>query len=85
MLVVEDDAAVRRSVERALSFEGYQVVTAADGMAGLLAVADRAPDLMVLDVMMPVLDGLAVCRRLRDATNSTIVSPASMPAPTTTS
>jgi two-component system response regulator MprA len=71
VLVVEDDAAVRRSVERALSFEGYQVVTAGDGMAGLLAVADKAPDLVVLDVMMPVLDGLAVCRRLRDAGDRT--------------
>ena len=71
VLVVEDDAAVRRSVERALSYEGYQVTTAGDGMAGLLAVADKAPDLVVLDVMMPVLDGLAVCRRLRDAGDRT--------------
>jgi two-component system response regulator MprA len=71
VLVVEDDAAVRRSVERALSYEGYQVTTASDGMAGLLAVADKAPDLVVLDVMMPVLDGLAVCRRLRDAGDRT--------------
>ena len=71
VLVVEDDAAVRRSVERALSYEGYQVTTAGDGMAGLLAVADKVPDLVVLDVMMPVLDGLAVCRRLRDAGDRT--------------
>ncbi len=71
VLVVEDDAAVRRSVERALSYEGYQVITADDGMAGLLAVADKAPDLVVLDVMMPVLDGLAMCRRLRDAGDRT--------------
>ena len=71
VLVVEDDAAVRRSVERALSYEGYQGTTAGDGMAGLLAVADKVPDLVVLDVMMPVLDGLAVCRRLRDAGDRT--------------
>lgn len=71
VLVVEDDAAVRRSVERALSFEGYEVATAQDGVAGLLAIADRAPDLVVLDVMMPGLDGLAVCRRVRDAGDRT--------------
>ncbi|MBI5156395.1 MAG: response regulator transcription factor [Acidimicrobiia bacterium] len=73
VLVVEDDDAVRRSVERALSYEGHRVITADDGMAGLLAVADKAPDLVVLDVMMPVLDGLAVCHRLRDAGDRTPV------------
>ena len=71
VLVVEDDAAVRRSVERALSFEGYQVATAENGVTGLLAIAERAPDLVVLDVMMPGLDGLAVCRRVREAGDHT--------------
>ncbi|HAX81071.1 MAG TPA: DNA-binding response regulator [Actinobacteria bacterium] len=71
VLVVEDDAAVRRSVERALSFEGYEVSTAADGMKGLLAIAEKVPDAVVLDVMMPGVDGLTVCRRLRAAGDRT--------------
>ncbi len=71
VLVVEDDAAVRRSVERALAFEGYEVTTADDGIKGLLAIADRAPDVVVLDIMMPGLDGLEVCRRVRNAGDRT--------------
>ena len=71
VLVVEDDAAVRRSVERALAFEGYEVTTADDGIKGLLAIADRSPDAVVLDIMMPGLDGLEVCRRVRDAGDRT--------------
>ena len=71
VLVVEDDAAVRRSVERALSFEGYDVVTAEDGIKGLVAIAEKVPDAVVLDVMMPGLDGLALCRRVRSAGDRT--------------
>jgi two-component system response regulator MprA len=71
VLVVEDDAAVRRSVERALSFEGYDVVTAEDGIKGLVAIAEKVPDAVVLDVMMPSLDGLALCRRVRSAGDRT--------------
>jgi two-component system response regulator MprA len=71
VLVVEDDAAVRRSVERALSFEGYEVITAEDGMKGLVAIAERVPDAVVLDVMMPGLDGLALCRKVRAAGDRT--------------
>ncbi|HEX5630303.1 MAG TPA: response regulator transcription factor [Acidimicrobiia bacterium] len=71
VLVVEDDAAVRRSVERALAFEGYEVITAEDGMKGLVAMADKVPDAVVLDVMMPGLDGLAMCRRVRAAGDRT--------------
>lgn len=62
---MEDDEQVRRSVERALRFEGYAVSAVADGNQGLEAVARDDPDLVVLDVMMPRLDGLAVCRLLR--------------------
>jgi two-component system response regulator MprA len=71
ILVVEDDAAVRRSVERALGFEGYEVMTAEDGNKGLIAIAERAPDAVVLDVMMPGLDGLTLCRRVRAAGDRT--------------
>ncbi|WP_028933849.1 response regulator transcription factor [Pseudonocardia spinosispora] len=65
ILVVDDDRAVRESLRRSLSFNGYQVDLATDGQAALTAVGMARPDAMVLDVMMPRLDGLEVCRRLR--------------------
>jgi two-component system response regulator MprA len=73
VLVVEDDRSVRDSLVRALTFEGYDVTSAADGAAGLLAVAETHPDCVVLDVAMPVLDGLTACRRLRDSGDRTPV------------
>ncbi|ORT55525.1 DNA-binding response regulator [Streptomyces sp. CB03238] len=63
--MVDDDPEVRAAVEDGLTVEGYEVRGAADGLAALSAVAAWQPDVIVLDVMMPVLDGLAVCRRLR--------------------
>jgi two-component system response regulator MprA len=65
VLVVDDDAPILRMLERTLAAEGYAVETAADGGAALAAVERAVPDLVVLDVAMPGLDGLAVCRRLR--------------------
>jgi len=65
ILVVDDDAPIRRMLGRTLSSEGYAVESAADGGEALAAVERSAPDLIVLDVTMPDLDGLAVCRRLR--------------------
>ncbi|AOS61476.1 response regulator transcription factor [Actinoalloteichus hymeniacidonis] len=65
ILVVDDDRAVRESLRRSLQFNGYQVELAADGLQALDAVTAQRPDAMVLDVMMPRLDGLEVCRRLR--------------------
>ncbi|MGB3699081.1 MAG: response regulator transcription factor [Gordonia sp. (in: high G+C Gram-positive bacteria)] len=67
ILVVDDDRAVRESLRRSLSFNGYTVETAGDGLEALEKVIADRPDLMVLDVMMPRLDGLEVCRRLRSA------------------
>jgi two-component system response regulator MprA len=65
VLVVDDDPPLRRMLERTLVAEGFDVSVAPDGAAAL-AVAERsAPDVIVLDVAMPGLDGLAVCRRLR--------------------
>ncbi len=69
MLVVEDDARVREAVARALRFEGYDVHTAVDGNDALVRVDELAPDAVVLDVLMPGTDGLAVCRILRDRGN----------------
>jgi two-component system, OmpR family, response regulator MprA len=65
ILVVDDDRSVRESLRRSLAFNGYQVDLASDGQAALDAVLAQRPDAMVLDVMMPRLDGLEVCRRLR--------------------
>jgi two-component system response regulator MprA len=67
VLVVDDDPPIRRMLERTFAAEGYSVETAADGGTALAAVERSAPDLVVLDVAMPGLDGLAVCRRLRRA------------------
>jgi two-component system response regulator MprA len=65
ILVVDDDRSVRESLRRSLAFNGYQVELANDGQAALDAVIAQRPDAMVLDVMMPRLDGLEVCRRMR--------------------
>ena len=73
VLVVEDDRSVRDSLVRALTFEGYEVHTATDGAEGLLAVLELAPDAIVLDVLMPNVDGLTACRRLRERGDHTPV------------
>jgi two-component system, OmpR family, response regulator len=65
ILVVDDDPPIRRMLERTLAAEGYAVRTAADGGGALAAVERSVPDLIVLDVGMPGVDGLAVARRLR--------------------
>jgi two-component system, OmpR family, response regulator MprA len=66
LLVVDDDRAVRESLRRALALEGYEVDLAEDGADGLARVAGASPDAIVLDVAMPVVDGIEMCRRLRD-------------------
>jgi two-component system response regulator MprA len=65
ILVVDDEPAVRDSLRTALVLKGYEVALAADGDEALAAVASVPPDALVLDVLMPRLDGLEVCRRLR--------------------
>ena len=65
MLVVDDDPPLLRMLQRTLAAEGFEVTAAADGAAALVATERSAPDVIVLDVAMPGLDGLAVCRRLR--------------------
>jgi two-component system response regulator MprA len=67
ILVVDDDHAVRESLRRSLTFNGYQVELAEDGLAALKSISASRPDAVVLDVMMPRLDGLETCRRLRSA------------------
>jgi two-component system response regulator MprA len=65
ILVVEDDHAVREALERALGFEGYDVAAARDGAIALSMLRESTYDLIILDVMMPHLDGLETCRRIR--------------------
>jgi len=65
VLVAEDDTAVRESLDRALRFNGYEVLLASDGSEALTLVGQEDPELIILDVMMPNLDGLTVCRRVR--------------------
>ncbi|MFZ2511361.1 MAG: response regulator transcription factor [Gordonia sp. (in: high G+C Gram-positive bacteria)] len=67
ILVVDDDRAVRESLRRSLTFNGYTVDTAGDGLEALEKIVADRPEMLVLDVMMPRLDGLEVCRRLRSA------------------
>ena len=73
ILVVDDEPAVRDAVDRALRLEGYQTETAGDGRAALDALAASPPDALVLDLLMPHVDGLEVCRRLRAAGDRTPV------------
>lgn len=71
ILVVEDDAAIRRGLEINLSVEGFEVVGAADGAAALLALKDNVYDLIILDIMMPYINGFDVCERLRASGSET--------------
>jgi two-component system response regulator MprA len=65
VLLAEDDRAIRHALERALSLEGYQVTAVADGVEALAQAHKTPPDVLLLDVMMPGIDGLQVCRVLR--------------------
>ncbi|WP_326579176.1 response regulator transcription factor [Streptomyces sp. NBC_00481] len=65
VLLAEDDRAIRHALERALTLEGYEVTAVADGVEALAQAHRTQPDVLVLDVMMPGIDGLQVCRVLR--------------------
>ena len=65
VLVVDDDPTVRQVMSTLLSFDGLEVVTASDGRAALDIAADMRPDVVILDVGLPAMDGLEVCRRLK--------------------
>jgi two-component system response regulator MprA len=73
ILVVDDEPAVRDALERALKAQHYAVSTAVDGRQALEAVADDPPELLLLDVLMPVMDGFEACRRLRELGDRTPV------------
>lgn len=71
ILIVEDEAPMRRALHDMLAAEGYRVLEAADGPSGLERVIHEKPDLVLLDVMMPGLDGFAICKELRRLVNLT--------------
>ncbi|GGN85334.1 DNA-binding response regulator [Streptomyces albiflavescens] len=71
VLLAEDDRAIRHALERALALEGYEVTAVADGVEALAQAHRTPPDVLVLDVMMPGIDGLQVCRVLRAEGNRT--------------
>jgi two-component system phosphate regulon response regulator PhoB len=70
VLVVEDDAALRKVLELRLALEGFDVVLAKDGQAGVEALGEVHPDVVVCDLMMPRLDGFGFCRTARDREGS---------------
>lgn len=67
ILIVDDDEKIVSMLRRGLAFEGYDVQTASNGAEGLSKLMDKEPDIVILDVMMPQIDGFEVCRRLREA------------------
>ncbi|HEY8685399.1 MAG TPA: response regulator transcription factor [Chloroflexota bacterium] len=69
ILIVDDEPAVRQSIQRALILEEYSVRMASDGLEALTAISSEQPDVVILDVLMPGIDGLEVARRLRRAGN----------------
>jgi two-component system response regulator MprA len=73
VLLIEDEARIAQFIERALIYDGYRVSVARDGQSGLAIARDNPPDLVVLDWMLPGLDGLEVCKRLRAASDVPIL------------
>ena len=73
ILVIEDDSKIADLLRRGLIYEGYEVEVAMDGERGLMAARDTHPDLVLLDLMLPGLDGLTVCKRLRSASDLPIL------------
>ncbi|MEN6410509.1 MAG: response regulator transcription factor [Anaerolineaceae bacterium] len=73
ILIIEDDEGILKLLRRSLSYEGYEVETALDGKTGLNLAHDQHPDLIILDWMLPGMDGLEVCRRLRSTSSVPIL------------
>lgn len=66
IVVIDDDEKITSMLRRSLTFEGYDAVTASDGQEGLRRILEHEPSVIILDVMMPKIDGWEVCRRIRD-------------------
>jgi DNA-binding response OmpR family regulator len=70
ILIIEDDPAISRLVDYSLKHEGYEVIAATNGLEGMRRARYEAPDLVILDVMLPGMDGFEICHRLRAEANT---------------
>ena len=66
ILIIEDDASILLGLEKSLKFHGYDVICAKDGESGLRLATQKSPDLIILDIMLPKLDGYQLCQQLRE-------------------
>lgn len=73
ILIIEDDQGILKFLKRGLSYEGYQILVAEDGESGLETAEEEDPDLVILDIMLPGMDGLEVCRQLRNEGDTPIM------------
>ncbi len=73
VLIIEDESSIAGFLRRGLLYEGYEVEVAMDGESGLAAARDRPPDAVILDILLPGIDGMEVCRRLRAASDVPIL------------
>lgn len=73
ILIVDDDSRVTNALRRTLAYEGYHISTAFDGETALTIARTKSPDLVILDLMLPGIDGIEVCRRIRAAENGVAV------------
>ena len=73
VLVIDDDDKITTSLRRALAYAGYSTQVAHDGVEGLSAARESWPDLVILDILLPGMNGLEVCRRLRDGGDIPII------------
>ena len=75
ILIIEDDISILRGLKDNLSFEGYQVITATDGREGLTIALEKQVDLLLLDIMLPGMNGYEICRKLKKEKRSRYRSP----------
>jgi len=73
ILIIEDDISILKGLKDVLMFKSYEVLTATDGVSGYEAAVDKNPDLIILDIMLPKMDGFTLCKKLRDEGNMTPV------------
>jgi DNA-binding response OmpR family regulator len=73
ILIIEDDISILKGLKDVLTFKSYDILTATDGASGYEMAVEKMPDLIILDIMLPKMDGFTLCKKLRDAGNMTPV------------